>query len=77
MTTSGVARLLCLCMLAVVSFPALASVDTYRYFHVTIDTVWLIFVFLLIIVLAPFILMAVLYWWTLSNRRAGEQEGKE
>lgn len=38
------------------------AVDSYRYAHVTIDTPWNIFLFLLVIVLLPFILMAILYW---------------
>ena len=40
---------------------AIAS-DSYRYLHVSIDTPWAIFVFLLFIVLFPFVLSAVLYW---------------
>jgi len=31
--------------------------------HVSIDTPWTIFLFLLAIVLFPFILMAILYWY--------------
>ncbi|WP_455219036.1 hypothetical protein [Kaarinaea lacus] len=38
------------------------AVDSYRYAHVTIDTPWNIFLFLLVIILLPFILMAILYW---------------
>ncbi|MDE2131786.1 MAG: hypothetical protein KGJ15_03375 [Betaproteobacteria bacterium] len=36
--------------------------DSYRYLHVTIDTPWGIFLFLLIGIFAPFILMGVLVW---------------
>jgi len=39
------------------------AVDSYRYAHVTIETPWSIFIFLLFIILFPFILMAVLYWY--------------
>jgi len=39
------------------------AVDSYRYLHVTIDTPWAIFIFLLFIILVPFVLMAVLYWY--------------
>lgn len=39
-----------------------AAQDGYRYMHVTIDTPWAIFLFLLVIVLFPFVLMAILYW---------------
>ncbi len=38
------------------------AVDSYRYAHVTIETPWMIFLFLLAIVLLPFIVMAILYW---------------
>ncbi|WP_455205554.1 hypothetical protein [Kaarinaea lacus] len=41
---------------------ALAA-DSYRYVHVTIDTPWAIFLFLLVFILAPFVLMAILYWY--------------
>ncbi len=47
------------------------AIDSYRYLHVTIETPWLIFLFLLPAVLAPLILMAVLYW-----RFAGRKNGK-
>ncbi len=39
------------------------AVDSYRYVHVTIDTPWAIFIFLLLIILFPFVLMAALYWY--------------
>jgi len=39
-----------------------AAVDSYRYAHVTISTPWYIFIFLLMGVFAPFILMAILAW---------------
>ncbi len=54
--------------------PALAEVDSYRFMHVTIDTPWHIFLFLLIGVLSPFVLMMVLVWrsawrkWGPGNR---------
>ena len=55
--------------------PALA-VDSYRYTHVTIDTPWMIFLFLLVIILLPFILSAILYWYfaTKKDDNAGEHE---
>ena len=46
----------------VMSEPLLAF-DSYRYFKVTIDGPWMIFLFLLPIVLSPLILMAILYWY--------------
>lgn len=52
-----------LASLAMLGFAASANaLDSYRYLHVTIDTPWYIFLFLLPIVLSPFILMAILYW---------------
>jgi hypothetical protein len=39
-----------------------AAADSYRWLHVTIDTPWSIFLFLLPMVLLPAILMAILYW---------------
>ncbi len=39
------------------------AADSYRFLHVTIDTPWAIFIFLLFIVMFPFVLMAVLYWY--------------
>lgn len=53
------------------SFQAQA-VDSYRYLHVTIDTPWAIFLFLLPIVLSPFILMAIMYW-RFAGRKKDQQ----
>ncbi len=39
-----------------------AAVDSYRFTHVTIATPWYIFIFLLMGVFVPFVLMAVLAW---------------
>lgn len=47
-----------------------AAVDSYRYLHVNVDTPWTIFLFLLVGVLAPFILMGILAW------RFAERKGK-
>lgn len=41
---------------------AQAQVDSYRFIHVTIETPWYIFIFLLMGVFVPFVLMAVLAW---------------
>ena len=38
------------------------AVDSYRFLHVHIDTLWFIFLFLLGVIFVPFILMAVLTW---------------
>ncbi|MDX1251422.1 MAG: hypothetical protein IDH49_04060 [Gammaproteobacteria bacterium] len=45
------------------------ALDSYRYLHVTIDTPWLIFLFLLPTVLAPLIVMAILYWYFAMRKR--------
>ena len=64
-------KALCGVLLAMASSSAWA-LDSYRYLHVSIDTPWAIFLFLLPIVLSPFILMAILYW-----RFAGRKSRKE
>lgn len=51
------------------SAPAIA-VDSYRYTHVTIDTPWVIFLFLLAIILLPFVLSAILYWYFATKKDA-------
>lgn len=61
--------------IALTAAPAAAfAVDSYRYLHVTIDTPWYIFLFLLPIVVSPFILMAILYW-RFAIRKSDEREG--
>ncbi len=52
------------------------AIDSYRYLHVTIDTPWLIFLFLLPAVLAPLILMVVLYWRFAFRRDKTDTEEK-
>jgi len=42
--------------------PVWPAVNSYRFLHVTIDTPWHLFLFLLMGVFAPFILMVVLMW---------------
>ena len=49
-------------LLSLFTLSANAATDSYRWLHVTIDTPWAIFVFLLPMVLLPAILMAILYW---------------
>ncbi len=53
------------------------AVDSYRYLHVTIDTPWAIFIFLLLIILFPFVLMATLYWYFAFKKSAVKSETKE
>ncbi|MDX1812341.1 MAG: hypothetical protein R3240_10365 [Gammaproteobacteria bacterium] len=53
---------------------AAVAADSYRYFHVTIDTPWAIFIFLLLIILFPFVLSAVLYWYFTFKKH--KEDGK-
>ncbi len=53
-----------------VTFAPQVLADTYRYMHVTIDTPWAIFVGLFVLVMMPFILMAILYWRNAIHRNA-------
>ncbi|OIO70193.1 MAG: hypothetical protein COW19_08280 [Zetaproteobacteria bacterium CG12_big_fil_rev_8_21_14_0_65_55_1124] len=46
------------------------AVDSYRYLHVTIDTPWMIFVFLFFLVFAPMILSAIIH---LRNAMRGDK----
>ena len=48
--------------LALSSIKMTYAVDSYRFLHVHIDTLWFIFLFLLAILFVPFILLAVLSW---------------
>lgn len=48
--------------LALTSVKVCYAVDSYRFLHVHIDTLWYIFLFLLGVIFVPFILMAVLSW---------------
>jgi len=52
------------------------ALDSYRYAHVTIETPWMIFLFLLVIVLAPFILMAFLSWY-FAGKKDSVKESSE
>ncbi len=50
------------------------AVDSYRFLHVTIDTPWMIFVFLFFLVFAPMILSAILHWRNAMRRDKDEQD---
>ncbi|RFC35743.1 MAG: hypothetical protein DID90_2727554242 [Candidatus Nitrotoga sp. LAW] len=50
------------------------AVDSYRFLHVHIDTLWFIFLFLLGVLFVPFILMAVLTWHYAENKAAQEEQ---
>ena len=60
-TAAGLALLL---LHATVGF----AIDSYRYLHVSIETPWMIFLFLLVAVFVPFVLMLVLMWWRQMNK---------
>ncbi len=49
------------------------ALDSYRYLHVKLDTVWIFFIFLFFLVFAPMIVMAVLYWWH-ATKKSGDDD---
>jgi uncharacterized membrane protein YadS len=51
-----------------------AAVDSYRFLHVTIETPWYIFLFLLMCVFSPFILMVVLVWRSAAQKDDADQD---
>lgn len=51
-----------LCALLVTHAGPSRALDSYRYLHVNIETPWMIFLFLLVAVFVPFILMLALMW---------------
>ncbi|KXW55548.1 hypothetical protein LHV13_01705 [Ferrovum sp. PN-J185] len=63
-------------LIAAIASQSAYAIDSYRYLHVTIDTPWSIFLFLLIGIFAPFILMAVLIW-RYSTRYKSDEESTE
>ncbi len=70
-------RLLLLMAGLTLATPAMA-VDSYRFLHVTIETPWIIFIFLFFLVMTPMILSAILYWYyTLKRRAQQDEEGEE
>jgi hypothetical protein len=50
------------CLLLLLHPGAGFAIDSYRYLHVSIETPWMIFIFLLGTIFIPFILMLVLMW---------------
>lgn len=53
------------------------AVDSYRFMHVTIETPWAIFLFLLCIVMAPFILSVILHWYFAGKKSETENENNK
>lgn len=62
--------------LALAPQPAWA-IDSYRYLHVNLSSVWTIFVFLFFLVFFPMVLMAALYWWNALKKSKQESETEE
>ena len=52
------------------------AIDSYRYLHVSIETPWAIFLFLLVAVFAPAILMIVLMWWRPPSKSSSAPKPK-
>ena len=77
------ARLAMFVGLAFSSVDSSYALDSYRFLHVTIDTPWSIFIFLLLTIFAPFVLMGVLVWRYVERKADPEKkqaihaEGKE
>jgi len=72
-----IVRLLSLVALLLTSGNLYAATDSYRWLHVTIDTPWAIFLFLLPMVLFPAILMAILYWRFSGKKSTTANEAKK
>jgi len=71
-------RLLVFLLMLVFVFPVEAAIDSYRFLHVTIATPWYIFLFLLMGVFSPFILMAVLMWHNVARKNGlGKEDGSD
>jgi heme/copper-type cytochrome/quinol oxidase subunit 2 len=64
-------------LLVALLFQAKASyaLDSYRYLHVSLGTIWYIFIGLMIVILFPFVLMAYLAWYY-SNKKSSEKRGE-
>jgi hypothetical protein len=60
-------------MVLLLVMSSVQAVDSYRYAHVTIETPWAIFIFLLLIILLPFVLMAILYWH-FAIKKSGKED---
>ena len=66
-------RMLLMTLALTIATPAMA-LDSYRFLHVTIETPWIIFIFLFFLVFAPMILMAILYWHYALEKKARKEE---
>ncbi len=52
------------------------AIDSYRYLHVSIETPWMIFLFLLAAIFVPFVLMIVLMWRIQLRKSLGKSSAK-
>ncbi|MGA2776393.1 MAG: hypothetical protein ABSF94_02475 [Steroidobacteraceae bacterium] len=53
------------------------AIDSYRYLHVSIETPWMIFLFLLVAVFVPFVLMVVLMWRGAARKADAESKSRD
>lgn len=51
------------------------ALDSYRYMHVSFNTIWYIFIGLMVVILFPFALMAYLAWYYSSKKAKKTEEG--
>lgn len=54
-----------------------AAVDSYRYMHVSVETPYTIFLFLLAGILSPFILMGILVWRFIGRKSSEDEQSEE
>jgi len=66
-----------LALLAIATSGPAWAVDSYRFLHVTIETPWMIFVFLFFLVFAPMILSAILYVRNAMRRDAEDKDARD
>ena len=64
------------CLLAAAPVQA-ATLDSYRFFHVSLQTVWWIGIGIFVLVMVPLVVAAVLYWRYAGGRGdKGEDDGR-
>ncbi len=64
--------MLALFMMLVATTAQAATLDSYRFFHVSLQTVWWIGIGIFVLVMVPLVVAAVLYW-----RYAGKRDEEE
>ena len=50
------------------------ALDSYRYMHISFNTLWYIFIGLMVVILFPFMLMAYLAWYYSNKKAKSRQE---